>query len=335
MSLLTFLCVVGITVLSLQSCGNHSLSNFQLRPIKGFSYDPNTATLTITKGQFKLGDLKPDTTANDLYASAQSLEKQGKHSKAYKELKQITKNYPNSTKAPNAFFRIAQYDEASGKWIRAFDYYQKLISTYTGTSLYAQALESQKNIAHASATGQYKEKMLVFKKRVSATSVDKMLTQLIANAPHASSAAHSQYLRGKIWEREKIYDRAMDIYRSIPRDYPNSGYAGEALFRVGSILRMQTTKKSNRNIDNSRNATEAFNELISLYPKHPKAKQAKQINAQIAGYDINRSYEIARFYEEKEQYKSARFYYNDIIKRTDKTSKIHQRAKAKLAALPQ
>ena len=159
-----------------------------------------------------------------------------------------------------------------------------------------------------------------------------MLTQFIANAPQGAHAAQSQYLRGRLWEQEKQASRAIPIYRLVSRDYPESPYAGEALFRIGSILHQQSLK-GNTNVDNSRRALEVFNELTTLYPIHPKAKEAEAIKGTISGYDIRRSLEVAKFYEKKGQLDSAVFYYNDILARTPSNSALHHTAKAKVNAL--
>lgn len=324
--------LISGTLALLSSCGG--VQDFRVPVIKGFDYDPSTATLTIIRSKVSIGELEPSITADELYQQALDYEKKGKTDKAYKKYKEIATGYTKTTKAPQALFRMAQYDEAAGKRARAFEFYQALITNYMGTPLYSKAVEAQKNIAHDAVSGAYKQKILVFSKKIPSTTVDKMLTQLIANAPQASSAPQSQYLRGQLWEREKQYLRAMDNYRIVSRDYPESSYAGEALFRIGSILKMQTSKQGNRNLDNSRNAIQAFDELITLYPKHPKASVARQMKAQISGYDITRSYEVAQFYEKKKQYTSARFYYNDILTRTSKESEIYKLAKARLDALP-
>ena len=316
---LTFICI-GLPLIFFTSCG------------AGIDYDPETATLTFVPGEFAFGDLKPDQTADALEAQAKALEAKGEGGKALKIYKTIAEDYAFTTQAPNARFRMAEYYEAAGKQKKAFDNYQTLITTYMGTPLYKPALDRQGRIARDAATGQYKRKVLLFRSRLPASTVDQMLKQHIDNAPYASDAAQSQYLRGLIWENEKILEKAMEQYREVTRAYPESQYSGEALFRTGSILYEQA-QNGNTNLDNSKLALETFDELIVLYPNHPKVNEAKALRSQIQGYDVRRSLQVAEFYEKKKEFTSARFYYNDVMTSSKKGSNYYNTAKQRLEKL--
>ncbi len=313
-SSLTVLCALAV------SCG------------AGVDYNHETATLTFIPGKIAFNDLKPDIVANQLAIEANKYEAAGKGDRAFKKYKSIADQYPLTTQAPNARYRMAQYYEHRDKRTKAFDNYQTLITNYMGTPLYRSALDRQIAMAHEAASGSYKKNMLFFKSKVPSTEVDRMLKQIIENAPHAPSASKSQYLRAALWEKEKRDVRAMVEYREVTRTYPDSGYSGEALFRIASILYAQS-QKGNTNLDNSKRAIETFDELTTLYPKHPRSAEAKQVRAKIEGYDIRRSLEIAKFYEEKDEHVSAIFYYRDIMSRTSSKSEVHQQAKTRLNAI--
>ena len=52
----------------------------------------------------------------------------------------------------------------------------------------------------------------------------------------------------------------------------------------------------------------------------------------LGGEDLQRSYDVAEFYERKGDTVSARFYYEEVIRKT-KSGDLHEKAQARLAAL--
>ncbi len=292
----------------------------------GSNPQPNAPSLPET------GNLKSSAPADTLFAQAAAFEKQGEPNKAFSLYKKIAVNHKYSTQAPNALYRMAQHYEAEQKPQKAFDTYQKLISDYVHTSLYKPSLQRQINIAHATVEGEHQNQFLFFNTKIPSSIIDTMLTQVLSNAPYDSTAAKSSYLRGILQEQGKSNTKAIQLYRQVTRTYPDSVYSGEALYRIGNILHQQSLQ-GNTNLDNSRKAIETFDELITLYPSHPRSKDAKKLKATFAGYDTKRSLEIAEFYEKKQHYTSAIFYYKEVLKSSAKASDYHKIASAKIAAL--
>jgi len=310
------------TVLFLSSCG------------AGIDYNPNTQELTVVPGNaIQLGILTPNTiTVEQLDAQAKQLQAAGDDKKANNIYQKIVADFPSSAQAPEAQFRIAEYLNAKGKRSKAFDVYQNVINNYLSTPLYKTSLDRQITIAHDSFSGRYKTKAVFLRTKVPAERIDEMLKQVISNAPQAPSAPESLYLRGQLLEREKRTSQAVQVYRNLSQNYPESNYSGESLFRVGSIL-FDQTQKSDTNLDNFKNALLTFEELKTLYPRHAKIPEANQMIARIEGHDIKRSLEIAQFYEKKRQFPSALFYYNEILSTTKKGSEYHNLASSKIKAI--
>lgn len=312
---------LAVVTITLASCG------------AGLDYNPETQTLTIVPGDLiTFSDLEPDINADELYTKAQALEANGSSSKAFGIYKDITKDFPYTTKAPDAWFRMAQYQEANNKRKKAFDSYQMLIANYLGSPLYKPALERQEIIAHEAATGVSKNKMLFFNTRVPPSTSEEMINQVLANAPHAPNAPKTAFIGAQLWDNGKYPEKTLELYRSLTRTYPESGYSAEALFRIGQILHKQSLN-GNTNLDNATVAVETFNELITLYPKHPKSAEAKQLISTISGYGVKRSLEVAQFYEKKKQFTSAIFYYKDVTATAPKNSEVYKIAQARLSAL--
>jgi len=290
-----------------------------------------------------LGEFFPDTfkskktydnsaAANELYTKAGEAYKAGKTKKALELYQELANRYPETSQAPLARYNEGLLLEETGKLVAAFDAYQEFITTYFGTSLYADALSRQETVAHAAASGKFRRKFLGLTSRIDRETVEKMLKKVIANAPQAESAPRAQYTIGQIWEERKEYDDALAGYKAVPRSYPDSPYAAEALYRIGTIYFQQSTtgNRNNANLDTARNT---YTELITLFPTHPKAKEAKKKLGQIGGLSVQRSLDIAEFYRKKGQIKSAKFYYNEVIRLAPKGSPLHTKATERLNSL--
>jgi outer membrane protein assembly factor BamD (BamD/ComL family) len=97
-------------------------------------------------------------------------------------------------------------------------------------------------------------------------------------------------------------------------DYPRSGIAPDAQFRIGEILLKQASE-GNQDQANLDRAENAYRDLLLAYPSSEFAAQAKQRIATIGSRDLQSSYDIAEFYRKKEEMDSAAYYYQDVINR--------------------
>ena len=79
-------------------------------------------------------------------------------------------------------------------------------------------------------------------------------------------------------------------------------------------------------------AKEAFNDYLIQYPGHSRNAEARQFIANVGGKDLQRSYDIAEFYQKTGKLESAKVYYRDIVSRA-KSGPLHDKAKARLKEL--
>ncbi len=319
-SLLASTLLLGSSLL-LYSCG------------AGIDHDNSNGTPNIDPGELlNFKDLAPDQKAEQLYSEALAYDQQGKKAKAQLIYKKLAKNYSHTTRAPEALYQIALHNESKNSIQKAFSNYQSLIDNYIGSPLYQPSLDRQIGIAHDAALGRFKEQKLFFRTNLAPSVTDGLIVKVLENAPHAKNAAQTAYIRGQLWDKSGKTETAIQHYRTVTRNYPESSYSADSLYRIGEILYNQSLA-GNTNLDNAKYAKETFSELISLYPKHPKALKAKTLNSKVADYNIQRSLEVAQFYEKKEEFTSAAFYYKDVLNSTPKNSESYQIAKARLEAL--
>lgn len=272
--------------------------------------------------------------AEALCGEAQSAEGAGKRDKAIKLYDTIGDEMPLSKRAPEARFRQGELLEQAGQVPKAFDAYQELISRYNNSGLYEKAINRQASMAQSAADGQVKTSFLGLKASISNDRITGMLEKVRDNAPRSPQASKAQFTIGELWESEGNSSgsgKAISAYRKLVIDYPDSREAPEGQFRIGKIL-LDEARRGNQDQANLDRARESLQDYLRQYPGHAKNSEARQLMSNLGGEDLQRSYDVAEFYERKGDTVSARFYYEEVIRKT-KSGDLHEKAQARLAAL--
>ena len=299
---------ITVSLLAVVSCGND-------KDVIGLSGNTQAAT----------GE------GESLFAKAKAADSSGKRSKAIKIYKQMADRYPFAPSAPEARYRQAELLEEEGEVIEAFDAYQEFLTRYQGSGNYSKALDRQKSMAQRAADGEVKSSFAGLKTKLSKKKVVEMLEKLRDNAPRSATAAKAQFTIGELHQGQKDSKEAIEAYRKLVRDQPESSYAPEALFRVGVVL-MEEADRGNRNQATLDLAGEAFSDYLIQYPGHSKNAEARRLSKNLNSRELNRSLDIAEFYDKTGQTESAKVYYRDVVKRS-KSGEAYNKAKARLKEL--
>lgn len=266
-----------------------------------------------------------------IYQKAKQADDAGKTGKALKLYDQAATKYPFAPSAPKARFRQAQLLEQQGKIEESFEAYDKLLKRYQGSGLYSTAYDRQVAMAQSAADGDIKSSMMGLKTKLSLEKTVAMLEKVRANAPKSATAARAKFTIGQLYEGKKKYKEAIAAYRLLVNDQPNCSQAPSALFRVGVIL-MEEADRGNQNQANLDLAREAFNDYLVQYPGDSRNAEARKLVANLGGRDVQRSYDIAEFYQKTGKTESAKVYYRDVMART-KSGPLHDKARARLKEL--
>lgn len=272
-----------------------------------------------------------DPRAGSLFSEAQAAESAGNTKKAIKLYKGAADKFPYSSMAPQARFRQAVLLESLGdddELLEAFDAYQSVIGRYQSSALYTEALTRQAVLAHKAADGQIRNNLLGMKSRLENKKVVEMLETVRDNAPQAPSAPKAQFAVGQVLEDREKTDPAIAAFQRVVDDYPSSSYAAEAQYRIGHIL-LSSAEKGNQNQANLDKARHTFEDLMQAYPNSARAGDARKRLAEIGSRDIQRSFDIAKFYDDKGQTASAAFYYQEVIRKTS-GGPMHEQAQRRL-----
>jgi outer membrane assembly lipoprotein YfiO len=265
------------------------------------------------------------------YLKAKQADDAGNGGRAIKLYDQTASRFSFAPSAPQARFRQAQLLEQKGQIQPAFEAYDQFLSRFQGSSLYSTALNRQASMAQAAAGGDVKSSFLGLKSKLSLEKTVEMLGKVRDHAPKSKTASQAQFKIGELYHAKGKTKEAINAYRQLVRDQPESAEAPEALFRVGLIL-LEQADTGNQNQANLDSAREAFNDYLIQYPSHSKNAEARKLLANLGGRDLQRSYDIAVFYQKTGKIESAKVYFRDILKRSS-SGKFHDDARARLKEL--
>ncbi len=261
-----------------------------------------------------------EKVAQTLYNSAIAAENAGKVGRAIKVYEKIVLRHPLCPAASESAFRWGKLLEKDDELLEAFEAYDAILVKYPASPHYAEAMQRQEIIATQAAEGQINNSFIGFKIRVSLKKSAEMLAKVRQNAPRAISAEKAQYTIGKIYQSRGNQTNeaalAINAFRELTRDFPDSQYAPDAQYQIGEILLGQS-KKGNQDSANLDRAKRAFEDVLIRYPTSKQAKMAKAQIAKLASGNIQRSFEIAEFYRKKGQISSALVYYRDTVMRSN------------------
>jgi outer membrane protein assembly factor BamD (BamD/ComL family) len=158
-----------------------------------------------------------------------------------------------------------------------------------------------------------------------------MLGKVRDNAPKSAEAAKSQFTIGQLYEGKKKPKEAIAAYRQLVSDQPGSAQAPTALFRVGVLLTADADR-GNQNQANLDLAREAFNDYLIQYPGDSNNAEARRLLDNLGGRDVQRSYDVAEFYQKTGKSESAKVYYRDVMARA-KSGPLYEKARSRLKEL--
>lgn len=265
------------------------------------------------------------------YEEALRADQKGKTSKAIRRYRNMVDQYPTAKDAPQAKFRQAQLHEQKKDFVEAFEAYSDFLTRYPGSKLHSQALERQRTIAEMAIDQKVKSGFL-FSSKVDTSKLVEMLGKVRDAAPKATSAPKAQFRMAEVYQQRGKANEAIEAYRKVVADWQDSAEAPEAQYRIGVIL-IEQAKRGNQDHGNLDRARESFEDYLSLYPNGNRAASAKSEIQKLAHQDLQRSIEIARFYQRKGDHESARFYYREVLKK-QKSGDLHNQAKTGLTSLP-
>ncbi len=252
----------------------------------------------------------------------------GKYSDAESLLKQIRNKYEYAPCVPEARFLLAEVYEKQNNPRDAFDEYDKVVTRYQTSPLYAKALDRQMSIAMAAAEGKLKTNVLgLWESNIDSGTVEEWLGKVIMNAPYNDMAATANSILGAYMVRREKFEEAAMVYARLVEQYPDSRYAPEAQLMVAQLWAGSRTR-GDRNLANLKRAQEAYEEFTLRFPNHADAGKALAEASNVRRLLVRQELEVGRYYlERSHEYPSAIFCFENVIRQKKENPEA-----AKLAA---
>ena len=258
--------------------------------------------------------------AKDQLEVAQAAFDKKDYSLARRAADRTVKQWPFSDYAPRAEYLLARCDEAAKKDERAFKEYQKLIEKYPKSANYDEVLERQFAICGRFLEGERFKLWNIIPTLPSMEKTVKLYEQLIKNGPYSDVAPQSQMNIGAAREKQsrflnenepliqaaKAYDIAADRYRDRPK------IASEAMFKAGLAYDKQA-RTAEYDQSTAGKAIDTFQDFKTLFPDDPRTSEGDKLIGELKNEQARGNYEIARFYEHGNHWRSALVYYNEVV----------------------
>lgn len=270
--------------------------------------------------------------AEQIAQKGKSAEQRGDIKTAAKLYDELALKHPSYTGAAELNYKAATLWESISKPEKAFESYQNYITTFRSGQNYQSALTRQSSIAFLAAKGGLSTKFLGLTQDPQYNNVVDMLSKVRDNAPASDLAAKAQFAIGTYSESKDKSNEAVAAYFKVLDNYPSHSLAPEATLRAGKAL-AGITQDGNQNSSNLQRAKSTLEDLIQQYPGSTQAAEARNLLSQISGTDVQRTYDIAEFYEKKGKFSSAKYYYQEVMDKSSAGSELHSKAQARLNAL--
>ena len=230
----------------------------------------------------------------------------------------LIKNYPASSLAPRAQYRIAELYLAQGNASKAFDNYQTLITRYPDTSEFEKAVAQQVVIANEFLQG----RRMVFLGMAILPGTEraqKMYEAILQNAPYSKHAPIAQFNLGLAFERQNEIGQARKAYQTVLDKYPNSDVCDDALYQIAYVYMISGLSGNSQDLSSLILAKETYEDFLLQYPRSEKVAQARENLQRIGADEASDLLRIAKYYDWSRNYKAAIIYYNDIVRKQPKT----------------
>ncbi len=266
-----------------------------------------------------------EALANQMLVEARALETSARASKARDAYRAIVKAYPRTSAAAESQFKIGVLREKENKPKKAFEEYQIFIQSYKDSPYFKEAIKRQYHIATYYLENQ-KSGFLGFGANIQPSKLIEFFLQISSNAPYSDEAPSALFNVGLVNQRKGNIDEALIAFRTVVEEYPGTPMAAKAQFEIVQVL--SSTSDKSYNPANSRQHREAAEDFLNQYGNHKLASDVKAELGKLEDRDLEKSFNIGRFYEKQGKFRSAVVYYQEVADHP--SCKYYADAKARL-----
>lgn len=267
--------------------------------------------------------------ARELMNKARAAEERRHYGSALRTYKKVTKKYPNSLYAPEAFYHSGYIRLTRHQYLKAFAAFQEIVVRYPSTSKFNQVVGEQYRIATAMLDGARNHGWLlipVFKNREASI---RMFEQILVNAPYSEYAPLSLMSIAKAHQIFHNPEEAIDALDRMINTYPKSLLTPDAYLRLAQAY-ASLVEGPNYDQTSTKEAITYYEDFMILYPGDPNIAAAEKGLAQMKQVLAESKLRIGDYYfKYRQNYKAAKVFYNEAITNYPDSS-VATRARAQL-----
>lgn len=190
----------------------------------------------------------------------------GKTGSANRFFKKIIKRYPNATATAEARFLHGQILMTKGRWAKAFDVYQELITTHPGYENFDRVISAQFDCATALMEGARGRILWIIPGFRQYSKAITQFEQIVGNAPYSDYAPLALMNIALVAEQEGQSEEAIDALDRLINFYPQSMLAPDAYYNMAKTY-ADLVKGSEYDQGSTRQAISYYEDFLILFPQ--------------------------------------------------------------------
>lgn len=270
------------------------------------------------------------SSALSLMNRARAAEERGSNSSALRTYAKVTKRFPNSIFAPEAFYRSYLIHNERRQYLKGFADLQQIVYRYPNSQRFDEVVGLQFVIASKMLDGARNRGWLIlpgFRNREASIG---LFNQVLANAPYGRYAPLALMCIAKAYQKFGEYEESIDALERMINLYPKSVLTPDAYLQLAEGY-ASLVEGPNYDQTSTHQAITYFEDFVILYPNDPEVAKAEKGLDRMKTTLAESKIRLADYYfKYRKNYKAARVFYNEAI--TDyPDSDVANRSRAQLA----
>jgi outer membrane assembly lipoprotein YfiO len=227
---------------------------------------------------------------------------------------------------------LAEVLERRGKYVRAFDEYEYLVSNYAGRFPFGEIVERQFRIANLVMSARH-GKFLFVPGFTSPEKAIPLFEKLVAGAPAAGQSAEALFRLAQLHQQARDYAQAAAAFERFQYSHPAGPFREEADLGRAECL-YQMARLSPRDETACRDALSCLSVFLRDHPQSPAAGAVRERLDALKRRLADMYYDRALFYDRRHRRKpqAALIAYRDFVANFPGSDRA-ERARGRIAAL--
>ena len=235
------------------------------------------------------------------------------YKQAAEEFTRLVAYFKDSDLAPEAQYYAGRAYEQVNKFYPAFNAYQKTIEVYPFTERIDEIIERQYNLGNT-LYRKYGGILMGKKIMTDLGRAVEVFRTVRKNAPFGEYGDMAQFMIGQCYKKSEQYDEAKGAFQELIDEYPRSPLADKAEYEVAQCTYLASLKP-NYDQELTDDAIKEFKKIAKNKEDSHASKEAEDALFLLEDKKAQSLFNVAKFYEKQKRYKSARIYYEEVLKK--------------------